>query len=240
MAVKKPPMLRTRAAVSAVPALAGQRMEQHMDGSSARAVGTEMLGEIAPDPRDERIRELRRELDVLRRENRILKISVGELERVAERDTLTPLYNRRFFITALHQRIARVARDNVCATLVYVDVNQLKAINDEYGHAAGDFALIEIAQRLASAIRGGDIAARIGGDEFGLILDHMTAEDAKGQAARFGRLLSDVPTVFEGRTIPISACFGIATLEADMSETDVLAAADRDMYRAKMAERKAA
>ena len=219
-----------------------------MDGSAARAVDAATLSEIAPDPRpdphpdprDERIRELRRELDALRRENRILKISVAELERVSERDTLTPLYNRRYFITALHQRIARVARDNICATLVYVDVNQLKAINDEYGHAAGDFALIEIASRLAGAIRSSDIAARIGGDEFGLLLDHMTAEDAKAQVARFAHLLSDVPTEFEGRTIPLSACFGIATLEGDMSETDVLAAADRDMYRAKAAGRKAA
>jgi diguanylate cyclase (GGDEF)-like protein len=215
-------------------------MEQRMDGSAARRMDAATLGEIAPDPRDERIAALRRELDALRRENRILKISVGELERVAERDTLTPLYNRRYFITALHQRIARVARDNVCATLVYVDVNQLKAINDEFGHAAGDFALIEIARRLAGAIRGSDIAARIGGDEFGLLLDHMTAEDAKGQVARFAHLLSEVPTEFEGRTIPLSACFGIATLEGDMSETDVLAAADRDMYRAKTAERRAA
>ena len=215
-------------------------MEQRMNASAARSIDMAIQSDVASDPRDARIRELRRELDGLRRENRILKISVTELERVAERDTLTPLYNRRFFITALHQRIARVARDNVSATLVYVDVNQLKAINDEYGHAAGDFALIEIASRLAGAIRGSDIAARIGGDEFGLLLDHMTAGDAKCQVARFAKLLSEVPTEFEGRFIPLSACFGIATLAGDMSETDVLAAADRDMYRAKAAERRAA
>ena len=211
-----------------------------MDGNAARQLNAAMLGEIAPDPRDEQLRSLRRELDALRRENRVLKISVAELERVSERDTLTPLYNRRYFITALHQRIARVARDNICATLVYVDVNQLKAINDQFGHAAGDFALIEIASRLSSAIRGSDIAARIGGDEFGLILDHMTADDARAQVARFSRLLGDVPIAFEGCIIPLSACFGIATLDGDMSETDVLAAADRDMYRAKAAERNAA
>lgn len=233
--------LRTRsAAPTETRKGAGERMERRMDGSAARAMDIAMLGQTAPDPRDARIRELRRELDALRRENRILKISVAELERVSERDTLTPLYNRRYFITALHQRIARVARDNICATLVYVDVNQLKAINDEYGHAAGDFALIEIASRLAGAIRVSDVAARIGGDEFGLLLDHMTTEDAKAQVARFAHLLSEVPTEFEGRTIPLSACFGIATLTGDMSETDVLAAADRDMYRAKTAGRKAA
>lgn len=211
-----------------------------MDGSTARKLDAAVLGEFSPDLRDEQIRSLRREVDALRRENRILKISVAELERVSERDTLTPLYNRRYFVTALHQRIARMARDNSCATLVYVDVNQLKAINDEFGHAAGDFALIEIASRLSSAIRSGDVAARIGGDEFGLILDDVTAADATSQTARFARLLSEVPTAFEGQTIPLSACFGIAVLEANMSETDVLAAADRDMYRAKAAERGAA
>lgn len=211
-----------------------------MDGSSAAVVDTAMINVVDVDPRDQKIRDMRRELDALRRENRVLKIAVAELERVSERDTLTPLYNRRYFITALHQRIARVARDNDCATLVYIDINQLKAINERYGHAAGDFALIEIAQRLTSAIRAGDIAARIGGDEFGLILDHMSAEDAKGQAARFSRLLSDVPVVFDGQAMAVSACFGIATLEGDMTESDVLAAADRDMHRAKAAVRNAA
>jgi diguanylate cyclase (GGDEF)-like protein len=199
-----------------------------------------MIDAAEVDPRDQKIRDLRRELDALRRENRVLKIAVTELERVSERDTLTPLYNRRHFITALHQRIARVARDNLCATLVHIDVNQLKAINERHGHAAGEFVLIEIAQRLTGAIRAGDIAARIGGDEFGLILDHMTADDAKRQAARFSGLLSDVPVMFDDQPIAVSACFGIATLEGDMTESDVLAAADRDMLRAKAAERSAA
>jgi diguanylate cyclase (GGDEF)-like protein len=208
-----------------------------MDGSSAQRIASDAAMEAPVDPRDEQIRTLRREMDALRRENRVLKIAVAELERVSERDTLTPLYNRRYFITALHQRIARVARYDECATLVYIDVNQLKAINDCHGHAAGDFALIEIAKRLAGAIRTTDIAARIGGDEFGLILDQMNAEDARCQIARFAALLSDMPVDFDGREIALSACFGVATLSGDMTEADVLAAADRDMYRSKAAER---
>lgn len=195
------------------------------------------LEEVPADPRDEQLRSLRRDNDALRRENRILKIAVAELERVSERDTLTPLYNRRFFITALHQRIARVARYNECATLVYIDVNQLKVINDCHGYGAGDFVLIETANRLAGAIRSTDIAARIGGDEFGLILDAMTPDHAQRQMDRFARLLSDTPVEFDGQIIAVSACFGIATLAGDMTESDVLAAADRDMYRAKNAVR---
>jgi diguanylate cyclase (GGDEF)-like protein len=210
-------------------------MEQVMDGNAADGIDPAQA-----DQRDATIRQLRRDLDMARRENRVLKIAVAELERVAERDTLTPLYNRRFFITALHQRIARAADEGACATLVCVDINQLRAINERYGHGAGDFTLIEIARRLAGAIRGGDIAARIGGDEFGLILDHMAAEDAKGQADRFARLLSSEPIIFDGQLLSVSACFGIATLEGGMTEFDVLAAADRAMVLAKSAERLAA
>jgi diguanylate cyclase (GGDEF)-like protein len=208
-----------------------------MDSSSARQLAPAPLSDEAADPRDEQLRTLRRENDALRRENRVLKIAVAELERVSERDTLTPLYNRRFFITALHQRIARVARYDECATLVYIDVNQLKAINDAHGHAAGDYVLIEIAGRLSGAIRATDIAARIGGDEFGLILDQMNADHARRQVGRFAALLADKPVEFEGRSIDLSACFGIATLTGDMTEEDVLAAADRDMRRSKNAMR---
>lgn len=208
-----------------------------MDSSSARQIAATPLEDISADPQADQLRGLRRDNDALRRENRILKIAVAELERVSERDTLTPLYNRRFFITALHQRIARVARYDECATLVYIDVNQLKAINDCHGHAAGDFILIETANRLAGAIRATDIAARIGGDEFGLILDAMTADHAQRQVDRFAKLLSDTPVEFDGRTISLSACFGIATVAGDMTEADVLAAADRDMYRSKSAAR---
>lgn len=208
-----------------------------MDSSSAKQLAATLQDDAPADPRDDQLRNLRRDNDALRRENRILKLAVAELERVSERDTLTPLYNRRFFITALHQRIARVARYDECATLVYIDVNQLKAINDCHGHAAGDFALIETANRLSGAIRATDIAARIGGDEFGLILDQMTANDAQRQVDRFARLLSDTPVEFDGRVFTLSACFGIATLAGDMTEADVLAAADRDMYRSKSASR---
>ena len=207
-----------------------------MDGKAAHSNDPVTTADSA----DAVIRQLRRELDMVRRDNRVLKIAVAELERVAERDTLTPLYNRRFFITALHQRIARAVGAGGCATLVCVDINQLRAINERHGHAAGDFALIEIAQRLAGAIRSGDIAARIGGDEFGLILDDMTAADARHQADRFARVLQDVPIIFDGEPIGVTACFGIATLESGMTESDVLAAADHAMDRAKSTERVAA
>lgn len=206
-----------------------------MEHSGVARIAVDLTSETAADSIEDQMRELRRQRDALRRENRILKIAVAELERISERDTLTPLYNRRYFLTAIHQRIAQFERTREGAAIVYADVNQLKAINDCFGHAAGDFALMEIADRLALSIRATDVAARIGGDEFGLILDQSSEEGARAQVGRLESILSDSPAVFDGQTIELSACFGIAMLSADMTETDILAAADGDMYRAKLA-----
>ncbi|GAO80473.1 diguanylate cyclase/phosphodiesterase [Sphingopyxis sp. C-1] len=169
----------------------------------------------------------------MRRENRVLKIAVAELERVSERDTLTPLFNRRYFLTAIHHRMARFERHAERAAVVFIDVNQLKYINDSFGHAAGDFALMEIAKRLASSIRATDVAARIGGDEFGLILDQSSEDGARAQVDRLCAVLTAAPAEYDGHEIALSACFGIAVLQTGMTESDILAAADRDMYRSK-------
>ncbi|PZQ23921.1 MAG: GGDEF domain-containing protein [Sphingopyxis macrogoltabida] len=208
-----------------------------MDSAGGARIAIDQIGIRSVDSIDDQLRELRRERDALRRENRILKIAVAELERVSERDTLTPLFNRRYFLTAIHQRLARFARDAQGAAVVFIDVNQLKQINDSYGHAAGDFALMEIAKRLADSIRATDVAARIGGDEFGLILDQSTEEGARVQINRLRHVLSALPAIYDGQDIALSACFGIAMLDAGATESEILAAADRDMYRSKQTER---
>lgn len=204
-----------------------------MDSVGGARIAVDQIGIMPVDSIEDQLRELRRERDALRRENRVLKIAVAELERVSERDTLTPLFNRRYFLTAIHQRIARFERHAESAAVVFVDVNQLKFINDSFGHAAGDFALLEIAKRMACSIRSSDVAARIGGDEFGLILDQSSEAGARTQVARLCEVLSATPAVYDGHEISLSACFGVAMLESGASESDILAAADRDMYRSK-------
>jgi diguanylate cyclase (GGDEF)-like protein len=204
-----------------------------MDSVGGARIAVDQFGSVAVDSIEDQLREIRRERDALRRENRVLKIAVAELERVSERDTLTPLFNRRYFLTAIHHRMARFERHAERAAVVFVDVNQLKLINDSFGHAAGDFALMEIAKRLAESIRATDVAARIGGDEFGLILDQSSEEGARAQIARLGDVLTAAPADYDGHQIALSACFGIAMLQSGMTESDILAAADRDMYRNK-------
>lgn len=207
-----------------------------MDSVGGARIAVDQFGAAPIVSIEDQLRDVRRERDALRRENRVLKIAVAELERVSERDTLTPLFNRRYFLTAIHHRIARFERHAERAAVVFVDVNQLKYINDSFGHAAGDFALMEIAKRLAESIRATDVAARIGGDEFGLILDQSSEEGARAQTARLGEVLSAGPALYDGHKIPLSACFGIAMLQTGMTESDILAAADRDMYRSKQAQ----
>lgn len=186
---------------------------------------------------DAETRSLRRDLDAARREIRILKIAVAELERISERDTLTPLYNRRYFVTTLHQRIASAEVDGADGAVIFADVNRLKMINDCYGHAAGDYALIEIAKRMQAAVRPGDVVSRIGGDEFGLILADTTVDQARWHVERLARLLTRDPVMFDNRAIALSACFGVAAIRPGMTEADVLAAADRDMYLSKADDR---
>ncbi len=204
-----------------------------MDSVGGARIAVDQFTALSVDSIEDQLRDIRRERDALRRENRVLKIAVAELERVSERDTLTPLFNRRYFLTAIHHRMARFERHAERAAVVFVDVNQLKYINDSFGHAAGDFALMEIAKRLAESIRATDVAARIGGDEFGLILDQSSEDGARAQIARLGDVLTAAPAEYDGHQIALSACFGIAMLQSGMTESDILAAADRDMYRNK-------
>src|SRR3546814_13748642 len=81
-----------------------------MDSIGVARIAVDQIGFAPIDSLEDELRALRRERDALRRENRVLKIAVVELERVSERDTLTPLFNRRYFLTAIHQRIARFER----------------------------------------------------------------------------------------------------------------------------------
>lgn len=191
----------------------------------------EPVAPIALSDQDEAM--LRAEIARLQRENRALTIALAEMERVAQRDMLTPLFNRRYFLSALHQRIARVERYGDRIALIYVDVDNLKQINDCHGHGAGDFALIEIAARLASAMRPGDVLARVGGDEFGILLDHVSQTEATGKMRRFKSMIEDDPCCYEGREMRLGAAFGLAMITPGQSAEDLVGRADAAMYRNK-------
>lgn len=157
----------------------------------------------------------------------------ARLHRSAITDPLTGLLDRQGLWESAGRAVRRCRRDGSPLTVVHIDLDEFKLVNDSFGHAAGDFALLEIAKRLGESIRATDVAARIGGDEFGLILDQSSEEGARVQINRLRFVLSAEPAVYDGHDIALSACFGVAMLRAGATESEILAAADRDMYRSK-------
>lgn len=178
---------------------------------------------------------LEEELVALRKEVRLLQLANAELERLVVRDTLTPLFNRRHFMTCLSERLNRLERYGTPAALLFIDLDGLKQINDTFGHAAGDFALLHMARLLANAIRATDIAARIGGDEFGLLLDGLSEQEANEKAALLSALISQSECRFGDVLLPLSASFGCTALRVGDSDFAPIARADIAMYEAKRA-----
>ncbi|RJF86062.1 GGDEF domain-containing protein [Sphingomonas cavernae] len=187
-----------------------------------------------------RARETHEDVGALRDENEILRTTladmrarVEELERLADSDTLTPLPNRRFFVRALSRVLAHVARHGTPAVAMFVDLDGLKAINDRHGHGAGDAALIHVANLLREHIRVTDVVARIGGDEFGLLLDQLDEGDAERKARSLEQLIEENPLELKGSKLPLAVSIGSTMLLADDSTESALARADARMYGTK-------
>jgi diguanylate cyclase (GGDEF)-like protein len=154
----------------------------------------------------------------------------AELQENAARDRLTGLYNRGLFEEQFEAAVARALRAREDLTLLVVDLDGLKRINDLSGHAAGDHALRTLADALRASIRVSDVACRIGGDEFAIILPGSAAEDAVKVAERAQETLAEIG---RGR---YSFSGGIARVTPTQSSTeDVFGSADLAAYRAKAA-----
>ncbi|HEX8193869.1 MAG TPA: GGDEF domain-containing protein [Allosphingosinicella sp.] len=173
-------------------------------------------------------------------ENALLRASLAEmrerlqeLEQLADTDTLTPLPNRRRFERELDRAVGQASRHGTPAAVLYIDLNGLKRVNDRHGHLAGDAALIHVARLLQGLIRGTDVVARIGGDEFGLILDHLDHNSAIDTAERISRCIASNPLDLGGTEVRLEAAIGVATILPGDSAADVMSRADRNMYRAK-------
>lgn len=184
--------------------------------------------------------EARAVLAGLADQNALLRASLAEArerleeaERVADADTLTPLPNRRRFIRELERVVAQTNRHGTQAAVLYIDLECLKAVNDQHGHFAGDAALIHVGRLLGGLIRTTDLAARIGGDEFALILDHLDHNSAIETADRIARYIAAVPLDLGGKQVTLTASVGVATVIAGDTVDDVLRRADRNIGRAK-------
>lgn len=173
----------------------------------------------------------------LTKENAALRARVAELEarietleRLADSDTLTPLPNRRLLFRAIERAVAQRARHGTPAALLFVDLNRLKELNDAHGHSVGDEALIHTAWLLRENVRGGDIVARIGGDEFGVLLEYADEAGARDKAVALNEAVTASP--LHGR-LPIAVSIGVTALRPDDTPDVALARADAEMYKAK-------
>ncbi len=151
-----------------------------------------------------------------------------ELRWQASHDSLTKLHNRAFFESQLEQEISRLKRSEQTSLLLFIDVDRFKYINDTAGHSAGDQLLIEVSSRLKSRLRQSDHLARMGGDEYAIILRNVTSMDIDAISDEFRRSLTTHPFVYAGKSYRITVSIGVSRMDR-LTESAVEAMANADI-----------
>ena len=155
-----------------------------------------------------------------------------EARQLADLDSLTGLHNRRYFYETLGREVDRAQRYQRRLSLVIVDVDGFKEINDRIGHLAGDAVLAEIADRIRQVVRSADIPCRVGGDEFAVIVPEVEVDQARQLVGRIQRAVSTQPIARAGR-VRVSA--GVADIQPSDSPTSLFERGDESLYAAKHA-----
>ena len=184
---------------------------------------------------DHNVEELVAEIGRLRAQVAQLEQHIGQLDQLAHQDTLISLPNRRGFMRELERLVDRADRYGHHAAMLFVDLDGLKMINDTFGHGAGDEALIQVADLLSRGVRRSDVVARIGGDEFGILIENADETSAHETAKRLADLICDCEFSHDGDSLPLSVAIGVAMIDGDDTPAQVMARADEEMYRRKAA-----
>ena len=158
-----------------------------------------------------------------------------DARKLADRDPLTGFYNHRYLHERLGEEVVRAQRARRPLSVLMLDLDDFKLVNDTFGHLFGDRVLTWTAELIRSTLRASDVPARYGGDEFAIILPETDGDDARSAAERILEAFRDRPFVGEHRgPVPIAASIGVATYPTDgRTPTDLIAAADQALYRVK-------
>ena len=207
--------------------------EEPVLGSVASVLGIPE-NEFTPRVRDA-IVTLMTEVASLRRELQQTRERLDEAEKTADQDHLLPVLNRRAFVRELTRHMSFASRYGTPASLIYFDLDGFKLVNDTHGHAAGDAVLAHVADIMLASVRDSDSVGRLGGDEFGILLNHANQEQAHRKAAFLAETLNARPTQWQGRAIPIGFSYGAFELQQGDDPIVVMARADEAMYAQKRA-----
>ncbi|GGF38275.1 GGDEF domain-containing protein [Aliidongia dinghuensis] len=188
-----------------------------------------------PGPLKDALLDLLGEVGRLKRELDKAKARAAHLEKLADEDALMPVANRRAFMRELSRLVALAQRYGTASSIVYIDLNDMKTINDRWGHNAGDAALLHVARTLIDHVRHADVVARLGGDEFGVLLVRTGQEAAEEKAGALAEAIEAAPLQWNGAAIRLSAATGAYCFNGDEDIAAALEAADRAMYRTKLA-----
>lgn len=166
-----------------------------------------------------------------------MKAKLEAAEALADRDTLSPVLNRRAFLRELHRTMSEVERYRTPASVLYIDLDGFKALNDAYGHSAGDAILRNVGLILLDSVRESDVVGRLGGDEFGVILNRAPADEGAAKAQSLNEKINSSAILYAGVPHRIRASVGVHPIAIAEDPETALARADEAMYAEKHARR---
>ena len=192
---------------------------------------------IAPAELTESVRaglqRLLEEVEALRQQVSIREKRIAYLERLADEDPLMPILNRRAVVRELTRMMAYCERYGTASSVLFIDVNGMKQINDVHGHATGDAALTHIANVLINNVRATDAVGRLGGDEFAVLLANADQAQAVAKGNELARLVAAEPIGHDGVDLTVRIAFGAFCFDGGGDAQTALEAADRAMYEQK-------
>lgn len=179
---------------------------------------------------DATVTDLNAEIERLRAEVETLRARAEAAEAAADHDVLTPALNRRGFVATMTRTMAYCQRHGAPAVLLYLDLDGFKGVNDRLGHAAGDAALVRVADLLLANSRESDAVGRLGGDEFALLMLNAGLDEGRDKAKRLAESLQKDGFVWQGEQAELGGSFGVRAYVGQTDPETWLAEADAAMW----------